>query len=232
MNRWKTAASVAAMLVAFQQANAETIIKLGLSTDSLADIELISGELSTVDDGLGATAGDQNTEVTFLNSVLSAAGSQPFGGNNLSFTMGGVNLAGSPAMIGNSILQETTGGSFALYDTNNELLLSATLGDGILSGPVGGTATGGFLTTEFGAFTGGSILTAYDLNLIDSSLSISLTDVNGGDGLSLTNDGQVADFTADATANIGASVAAPEPSSLSLFGLALLCMAGIVRRRA
>lgn len=147
MNRWRIAATIAAALLT-AQASAETIIKLGLSTDNLADIELVSGELSTVDDGLGATLGDQNTEVTYLNSLLAAAGGQPFGGNNLSFTMESVALDGVPASIGSTILQATAGGTFSLYDSNDVLLLSATLGDGILSGPVGGTATGGFLTTS------------------------------------------------------------------------------------
>ena len=228
MNRQKLAAVLAAALLAVQ-VNAETIVKLGLSTDNLADIELKDGTLSTLDDGLGATAGDQNTEVTYLNSLLAAAGGQPFGEDNLSFTMDNVTLEGQPEQIGNTILQITKGGEFSLYDQNNGLLLSATLGDGILSGPIGGTATGGFLTTEFGTFTGGSILDDLIPNLTNSSLSISLTDVNNGAGLSLTNTGSVADFTADATANIGAAV--PEPSATTLLALASVGLMSIVRRR-
>ena len=130
---------------------AGTIIKLGFSTDPIADIELVGQELSTVDDGVGATHGDQNTEVTFLGVL----GAQPaITGDNASFSLTSVALNGAPTVIGNTIIQTTNGGDFALYDQNNALLLSGTLGDGILSGPIGGTATGGFLTTEFGVFSG------------------------------------------------------------------------------
>ena len=227
MNRLRITLAVASCIaIAAPATDAATIIKLGFSTDSLPDIEMLDNELSTFDDDFGATIGDQNTEVTFLD-VLSGAIS--IEGDRASFTLSGVNLTDAPpAIIGSTLVQGTTGGNFVLYDPQNEILLSGTLGSGTLSGPFGGTATGGFLTTEFGSFTGGSLLSILDnAGQTNSSVSISLTNVNDGRGLSVTSDDKLAPFTADATANIGA-LAVPEPSSGLLAAItALATLIGI-----
>ena len=148
MNRTLSSLVITSVLLVFTvSTNAGTIIKLGFSTDSLPDIELIDGALSTADDGIGATNGDQNTEVTFLGSLVSQPAIE---GDNASFTLDGVSLVDMPTIFGTTILHATEGGTFSLYDQNDSLLLAGTLGIGTLSGPIGGTATGGFLTTEFG----------------------------------------------------------------------------------
>ena len=205
---------------------AGTIIKLGFSTDSLPDIELIDAELSTADDGIGATTGDQNTEVTFLGALN---GQPAIEGDNASFSLDAINLVDSPTIFGTTILQATEGGSFDLYDQDNVLLLSGTLGKGTLSGPLGGTATGGFLTTEFGAFTDGSLLPTLAIDdLLQSSFSISLTDVNAGLGFGTDSDGELEDFSADATANIGAR-AVPEPTAILTLVMGMMALFSVTR---
>ncbi len=206
-------------------ASASTIIKLNLGSDSLPDIELVDAVLSTASDQLGATTGDQNTEVSYLG-VLSAI--MPTPGPHYSITLSDVAISGKPSVLGGGLfaVQETDGGTFSLYDPSNQLLLSGTLGPGTLTGPIGGTATASVLTTQFGAFTDGALLP--DLvagGLSGSTVSFALTNVNSGQGLSLTESGDLADFRADAIATIGASV--PEPAS----GLLLLLAFGLIGRR-
>ncbi len=220
MQRFLIAVGLAAALVPAAQAG--TIIKLGFGIDSLPDIELSDGKLSTYDDGAGATQGDQNTEVTFLGVL---AGTTPFEGDRASLTLDNVMLSGEPTVIGGTVLQATTGGTFDLYDPSNNLLLKGTLGGGTLSGPLNNIATGGFLTTEFGTLTGGSLLpTLNSAGVALSTFSIALTDVNNGLGLKVNADNnRLLPFTADATANIGGQ--APEPAGVVialLGGLALL----------
>ncbi len=104
---------------------AETIIKLNLGTDSMPDVRLVDGVLSTAPDAVGATNGDQNTEVAYLGVLT---GEAPIEGENGSLTLAGVELIGEPAVYFEStVLQETSGGSFQLYNPNNELLLSGNL---------------------------------------------------------------------------------------------------------
>lgn len=207
---------------------AGTIIKLGFSTDSLPDIELVGDTISTYDDGVGATTGDQNTEVTYLGII---GGQTPIEGANASFTLDDVKLSGQPATFGTTILQATTGGAFSLYDQNNTLLLEGTLGAGTLSGPMGGTATGGFLTTEFGDLTGGSLLPALQQQSnLRSTFSVSLTDVNNGAGFSQTGGGDLAEFEADGTANIGVQTI-PEPATTLMLVTGLLLSLGLWRPR-
>jgi hypothetical protein len=219
MNRKQMMTFFVLTLTASLPAQAGTIIKLGFSTDSLPDIELVDNTISTVDDGVGATTGDQNTELTYLGVL---GGGTPIEGATASFTLDNVQLSGQPMTFNTTILQATAGGDFSLYDQNNVLLLEGTLGAGTLSGPMGGTATGGFLTTEFGDFTSGTLLPALQLQP-RSTFSVSLTDVNNGLGFDKTDGGDLAPFVADGTANIGAQI--PEPAALLMLipGI-LLCL--------
>ncbi|MDG2385301.1 MAG: hypothetical protein P8N76_26765 [Pirellulaceae bacterium] len=226
MNRTLATLVITTVFVLTVPATAGTIIKLGFSTDSLPDINLVDAVLSTADDGIGATSGDQNTEVTFLGAL---SGESTIESDNASFTLSSIDLVDNPTIFGTTILQATEGGSFDLYDQNNDLLLSGTLGKGTLSGPVAGTATGGFLTTEFGMFTDGSLLNILNPeNLLQSSFSISLTDVNGGLGLGTSAEGKLEDFSADATANIGAR-AVPEPAAILTVIMGLMSLFGLTR---
>jgi hypothetical protein len=220
MNRLTSAVLLSALLVS--PARAGTIIKLGFGTDSLPDMELSDVALSTFDDGAGATTGDQDTQVAFLGVLT---GATPIEGDRASFSLNHVTLSGEVIVIGGTALQLTTGGEFELYDPSNVLLLSGSLGAGTLSGPIANSATGAFLTAEFGSFTGGSLLPAlHEAGNVRSTFSIALTNVNNGAGLGVNEDtNRLLPFAADATASIGGQV--PEPHGMlyaAMSGLVLL----------
>jgi hypothetical protein len=228
MNRITTAVLLVTLCVSTSRAS--TIIKLGFGADSLPDVELTGGILSTFDDGAGATSGDQNTQVAFLGPLSSAT---PIEGDRGSFSLNNIVLSGEPLLVGGTVLQLTTGGDFELYDPSNILLLSGTLGNGTLSGPIANSATGAFLTAEFGAFTGGSLMPTLDsANLVRSTFSIALTNVNSGIGLGVDLDtNTVLPFTADSTASVGGQT--PEPAAVALAllgGLMLLPVSRLGRR--
>jgi len=220
--------ALAGVLLSGMNASA-AIIKLGFSRDSRPDMESSGGILSTVADVSLATTGDQNTEVTFVGEL---GGLLSIEGDRASFTLDNVALTGKPVVVGNTVLQETAGGTFHLYDEANTLLLSGTVGDGTLSGPIGGTATSGFLTTEFGIFTGGTLMTILsEQHLVNASVSISMLNVNGGAGLGLSGDGSLNPFTADATALISAQPQVPEPAAATLLAGGALALLMARRRR-
>ena len=66
----RTLTLAAMMMWCVSSVYAETIVKLNLGTDSMPDIRLVDGILSTAPDAVGATAGDQNTEVSYLAHCL------------------------------------------------------------------------------------------------------------------------------------------------------------------
>ena len=203
-------------------ASANTIIKIDFG-DSVPDIEYGGGILSSINDGNAGTAGDQNTNVLF-EGVL--GGVADIVGEAASFTVDNVTAAGAASVVAGLAIQSTTGGTFELYDNANALLLSATITTGSISGPVGGSATGSFVTLSFGTFTGGTLLPLIG-DLTSAAIAISLTDVNGGAGLSVTGV-TLDDFSADATANISA---VPEPATMGLLFSGLLGGAVLRRRK-
>lgn len=206
---------------------AETVMKIDLGLDSTADLQLAGGIFSTRDDGQAGTTGQQNTNL-IVSDFLDSKQVDILTGN-ASMTLSDVLINGAPTVLFNTVFQPTSGGTFAIYDTSNSLLLGGTLIDGVLSGPIGASQTGSFLTASFGAFTGGSLLPY--VNPKSASLSISLTNVISTGGLKglQISDGQLAGFTADATANVGALV--PEPSCGLLTACGLIGLAGATRRR-
>jgi hypothetical protein len=211
-------------------ASAGTILKLGLGGDPANDIEFDGTTLRTVADADATTLGDQNTNVEFLDFLDSVM--FDILTSTASFTLDGLDVSGSATTIaGVLVIQDFTGGTMELYDDFNVPLLSATLDTSVLTGPIGPPATGAVFSTSFGTVTGGTLAPHIAPNTL--SLSMSLTNVNGGSGLSVSGPGgTVLDpFDADATLNIAAEQI-PEPASAvpMVLGAALLVLFAARRR--
>jgi hypothetical protein len=226
--RYSFLCALAALAITFQASHASTIIKLNLGGVG-PDIQLNGGGiLSTVNDGNGATTGDQNTAIEytsfldFIPDINTSTGS---------FTLSGLNEVG-PAnlIIGNVIGQSFQGGLFELYDPSNNLLLSGPLTTSAVTGTLGPPGTGGLFTTVLGAFNGGSLVPYLTQGTV--SLSINLGNINGGNGFILTGGvpSQIAPFLADATGSIAADFSGiPEPASIMLTLVASSML--VLRRR-
>lgn len=194
-------------------ASAESI-KVPLGDDGSPDVSFDGSVFGTVDDGDASTLGDQNTRILFAG----------FGGmfsddldGDASFSLDGVvaNGAASSALPG-VVAQGTTGGTFNLYSANNTLLLSGTLTDGALTGSTN-ASSGSFFNTVIGNFTGGALLSYFDLHSLN--ISLAMTDILSGGvvGMHITN-GSLDPFNADASGLItgSAPAAVPEPASMLL----------------
>ena len=209
-------------------ASAGTIIKLSLGSDTPPDIEFDGTTLSTIDDGDVGTTGDQNTNVDFLDfltlfpNILTPTAS---------LSLDGLTTAG-PATVfaGVLVIQNFTGGTLELYDPANTLLLSGTLDDSTLTGPLGPPATGALFTTSFGLVTGGLLAPFIEKDTL--TMSMGFSDVNGGAGFSVAGVAPLlSPFTADATLSIAAEPI-PEPAtSLLVFAGAMAILVHVAMRR-
>lgn len=203
-----------------QSVQAGTIIKLGLGSDTAADLRFDGTTLHTLSDG-GPGVGDQQTDVGYLG-ILSGEADIPTA--IASFTLAGLTPVGAPTIFGgNAFIQDFQNGSFSLFSPSDALLLSGTLSSSLLSGAVS-TGSGGVFTTTFGAFTGGSL--APQLNPSSLTLSISLEDA----GFSFPG-GNLGAFSANGQVTIGAD-AIPEPTSIALALLGGVAILTIARRRS
>ena len=214
------AAMILILLGAASTLSAAPITVINLNLGGNGDVALVGGVFGTVNDGDASTTGQQDTSI--LNTgFLSAMGS-----TTGSFTLSGVNVSGLPALIGGIVTQQTTGGDFFLYGSNNSLLLSAHIDSGEIFGSTSGS-TGTFFNMTSISFTGGSLLSVLTS---PGAISLSMTGVNSGGtpGLALQNQ-SLQNFGADATIRVDASSSAPEPSSAALLAGGLI--AGILMRK-
>jgi len=234
---------VACSLCATNICSAETIVKLNLGSTG-PDIHLQNGVLSTVDDedNSASSPGDQGTGTTFHGFVDGVDGIVDINAPaQSSFSLSGVSLLGSSFAVElgafSLITQATTGGLFELFDENGGVLLTGSLTNGSLHGTSGLSAAGGFLTADLGSFTGPNDHSFDKLFSLlapgSASLAMSLTDVssgpNGKRGFQVLDD-MLQDFSADASANIGADPI-PEPTSLGLLLVGFVGVLGSLRRR-
>lgn len=206
-------------------AQAGPVIKLTLddlgSGGTNPDVGWRRGVLLTLDDGVAATSGTQNTAIDFVGALggmtdISAGGS---------FSLTGVFANGAPSSFAGMIVQPTQGGTISLYDDFNTLLLSADIHDGALSGSSTGTA-GSFFSIDSMQITGGTLASQFLPS--PAAISIAMVDVNTGGLMGMRIVGSVLDdFNATAVVDIDATVPAPA-SALALGGL--LGVAGRRRR--
>jgi hypothetical protein len=217
-------ACAAAALVA-TAAHAGTIVKLNLG-NSGPDVEMnSSGIFSTIDDGDASTVGDQNTSIEFTGEL----GFEPdLDTDTASFSLSNLTAVGPAQISGPFAVQNFTGGQFILYSSGNLPLLQGTLSTSALAGTAGVPGTGGLFSTNLFNITGGSLAGFIDPN--SSSLALSLSNINDGNGLSIIppTNGALQPFHADATATLASNIV-PEPTSATL--LILGCAALLHRRR-
>jgi hypothetical protein len=219
--------AICALFAVAASSHAATIIKLNLGSVG-PDVSMTGlGVFGTVSDGIAATTGDQNTDVEFTGFL-----DGPFPDittTNASFTLSGLSAVGPASVFGTLVIQPFLGGTFNLYDTANVLLLSGPLTTSTLTGVIGPPGTAALFTTTLGTATGGTLLPLIAPGSV--SLSLNMTNVNGGAGLSV---GAVAPllnpFSADASVNIAANPI-PEPAALVLVLLSSGAAAAMFARR-
>jgi hypothetical protein len=206
-----------------------TVLKLDLGADADDDMEMTSGQFSTVNDGNGTTTGSQNTSVEFLDFL------QSYGNlSGASFTLGGLNaMPTSTTFFGSLVEQDFQDGTLAIYSPENELLLSANLSISAVTGPLGSPGKEG-LFLGFGEVTGGEI--AHRLLKTSLLLRMRLPTINTGGGFSVSPApsspvplyyAPLDSFSAGASLEIRA-IEVAEPSLLPIAAVAAL---GLLRRR-
>ncbi len=217
-----TCATVA-FLLSFHSSRAATIIRLDLG-DTGPDLTYSGGNggvLSTMSDG-GSGTGEQATAILYTDFLSSLVPNPTTG----SYTLSNVTAVGLPTFLGGgTYLQNFNGGNYKLYDSANVLLLDVNLGMSLL---VGG-ANGGHFSVTNGTVVGGA--PAITSQLVSNSLgfSTSLSNINGGGGLSTGIDGYLNSFVTNASLDITATQV-PEPAAV-LLALGTLVAPMALRRR-
>jgi hypothetical protein len=225
-------AACALLCVAATFSQAATIIKLNLGgvgpdVGMGPPAGLPVGVLGTIDQTGGPSpAGDQLTDIEytgFLNFI------PDLNTNTASFSLNGLNAVGPANVFGSLVIQNFNGGVFSLYDPADNLLLQGPLANSALSGVIGPPGTGALFTTTFTTVTGGSLAPLIAPGSV--SLSMNMTNVNGGNGFAVAGGGpQLNPFLADASISIAADPV-PEPASLMLLGFGSAVAMAYSRRR-
>jgi hypothetical protein len=223
---------VCALICAATSLQAATIIKLNLGGVG-PDVGMGPpagqpvGVLSTIDQTGGPPpTGDQFTDIEytgFLNFI------PDLNTNTATFSMNGLNAVGPANVFGTLVIQNYAGGVFSLYDPADTLLLQGPMGNSALTGVLGPPGTGALFTTVLTTVSGGSLAPLIAPGSV--SLSMNMTNVNGGNGFAVAGGGpQLNAFLADAAISISADQV-PEPTTLSLVGLAGAAAIAICSRR-
>jgi hypothetical protein len=225
-------AACALLCVAATFSQAATIIKLNLGgvgpdVGMGAPAGQPPGVLSTIDQTGGPSpAGDQLTDIEytgFLNFI------PDLNTNTASFSLNGLNAVGPANVFGSLVIQNFNGGVFSLYGPADNLLLQGPMGNSALSGVLGPPGTGALFTTSLTTVSGGSLASLIAPGSV--SLSMNMTNVNGGNGFAVAGGGpQLNQFLADASISIAADQV-PEPASLMLLGFGSAVAMAYSRRR-
>lgn len=225
-------AACALLCVAATFSQAATIIKLNLGgvgpdVGMGAPAGLPAGVLGTIDQTGGPSpAGDQLTDIEytgFLNFI------PDLNTNTASFSLNGLNAVGPANVFGTLVIQNYAGGVFSLYDPADTLLLQGPMGNSALTGVTGPPGTGALFTTVLTTVSGGSLAPLIAPGSV--SLSMNMTNVNGGNGFAVAGGGpQLNAFLADAAISISADPV-PEPASLMLLGFGSAVAMAYGRRR-
>ena len=216
-----------AFCVATSALNAGTIIKLNLGGTG-PDVSLVQGGIfGTTDDGNAATTGNQNTAIEYTDGLDFIPDVNT---DIASFSLNGLTETGPALVLGTLVIQNFTAGTFSLFDSANNLLLSGALTSSTLTGTAGPPGTGSVFTTApiIGPL-GGTLAPL----IVPGSLSLSLTLTNvvsQGITPGFVVDGGVLQFTADSTVAIAANVV-PEPTTFALFAFGGLTAIGLRLRR-
>lgn len=228
------AVAILALTGTFQPATSQaaTIVKLNLGGVG-PDVGMgppagqAVGVLSTIDQTGGPTPpGDQLTDIEytgFLNFIPDV------NTNTASFSLNGLNAVGPANVAGSLVIQNFSGGVFSLYDPADNLLLQGPMGSSALTGVMGPPGAGALFTTVLTTVSGGSLSSLIAPGSV--SLSMNLTNVNGGSGFSVAGGGpQLNSFLADAAISISADPV-PEPATMAIVGLGSLAAVAVGRRR-
>jgi hypothetical protein len=210
---------------------AGTIIKLDLGGVG-PDVGMNgAGVLSTIDDGHPGTTGDQNTSIVYTGFLSPLPNVTIPPGPPASFSLTGLQAVPPTTVVAPLVIQNFVGGSFSLYDPANNLLLQGPLTNSALTGVMGPPGTGALFTTTLGAISPASLLFPF-IAPGTVSLSMNMTNVNGGAGFSVippVSGGILQPFLADAAVNISADPSGigpgiPEPASLTLVLLGVVAV--------
>ena len=205
------------LLCSAQLCLADTILKFGLSEIG-PDVQFDGTTFSTSNDGDATTPGDQNTGLNFVGPLL---GVFPDILAGASLSISGVVIDGPALVIGPSVTQNTTGGTFSVWDDNDNLLLTGALDSSVLSGSLIGS-TGSYFNTSIVTLTGGSLLPFFHPD--SGGLSLALAGINSAGGGHLSVDGTtLLPFSANADGLLeGEPIPEPATGLLLLTGGALL----------
>jgi hypothetical protein len=205
---------------------ASTIIKLNLGGVGPDVAMNAQGALSTVDDAIAGTTGNQNTAIEYTGFLEPLADIDTA---IASFTLSGLQTAGIAQQNGVLATQGFSGGQLSLWDSANTLLLTGVLSNSVLTGVIGPPGTAALFTTSLTSISSGTLKQYIADGSV--SLSMSLTNLNGGLGLAISNS-LLQSFTADATLGLAgdsSGIGAPEPSAFVL--LAMGCIGLLLARR-
>ncbi|HEX4415705.1 MAG TPA: PEP-CTERM sorting domain-containing protein [Lacipirellulaceae bacterium] len=215
---------------------AATILKLDLGGVGPDIHQDGGGQLGTISDGTPATTGDQNTNIEYTGFLDPLFADVTTG--DASFTISGPLIAnptpsaiipGTPQVVIQGYPSLGNLPTFSLYGPGNTLLLTGPTGSAVLTGTLGAPGTGGVFFTQLETVTGGTL--APYLAPHSVSLSISLSNVNGGNGFSLFPPEAIDlnPWVADGFVTISAD-AIPEPASVLLIAVGTALAGGISRR--